>query len=69
MKIEKVMEASQKYMDAYEYVKRLLRTNDEMKESRDSVIARVGRMFGLKNIKDFHTYTLKRIEKEEHYGF
>ena len=59
MKIGKVMEASEKYIDAYHYYKRMLPKLDELVESRDALITRIGRMFNVSNLKDFHSFVLR----------
>lgn len=65
MKVQKLMELPEKYIDAYNYYKRVQSqgTQDEG-ESHGLLVSRVARMFMLPNIKDFYLYVLKRDKME-----
>lgn len=63
MKVQKLMEIPEKFIAAYHYYKRMANTEKNM--SRDAIITTVARMFGIPNIKDFHTYVLRAIDREE----
>jgi len=64
MKVQQLMEIAEKYINAYQYYKQMYNTNKNM--TRDFIITTVARMFLIPNIKDFHTYVLKRDKNEKH---
>lgn len=57
------MEVPEKYIDAYRYFKRMSATQTNM--TRDAIITTVARMFAIPNIKHFHSYVLRMIEREK----
>ena len=56
MKIQVILEVSERYINAYEYYQKAKRKYKNM--SRDALISQIARMFGMNDIKRFHSYVL-----------
>ena len=58
MRIQNIMEMSERFLNAYDYYQKVKDKKHDI--SRDALIAQIARMFGLPNIKHFHSYVLQQ---------